>query len=48
MVFNLVEFNKQFRYFWWLLPDGWEIWRRRKEDRWPHSTPNNGVELLDP
>ncbi len=50
MVFNLVAVNKEFRYYWWLLPSLEEILRRRTKlaNQWPRSTRLDGVEILDP
>jgi hypothetical protein len=59
MVFNLLEFNNQFKYYWWLdnrRPSRyWNLsWGEDKQPRttpawrWPTSTPPEGVEIMDP
>jgi hypothetical protein len=60
MVFNLLDFNKQFSYYWWLNTSRpsryWKIgWGEDKQtrtttakSRWPSSTPPEGVEIMDP
>ncbi len=50
MVFSLVDFNTQFRYYWWLLPSLEESLRRRTElaNQRLSSTQPDGVEILNP
>jgi hypothetical protein len=53
MVFNLLEFNNRFKYYWWLVHtrtswgENWGARRTTALNRWPASTPREGVEILD-
>ena len=55
MVFNLLDFNKQFSYYWWLKPRniGWGKDKKTRTttatSRWPTSTPPpEGAHIMDP
>ncbi len=56
MVFNLLSFNKQFSYYWWLNSRHWNIgWGEDKKtrtttakSRWPSLSVPEGVEIMDP
>ena len=51
MVFSWPEFNKQYRYYWWLLPtqpDGDWGWRTPDVIPWPRAPPPADVEMSDP
>jgi hypothetical protein len=54
MVFNLLEFNNRFKYYWWLVNTrtswGENGWPRTTTAlyRWPASTQREGVEMKDP
>ncbi len=50
MVFNLLDFNKQFSYYWWLKPRniGWGK-DKKTRTRWPTSmTPQEEAQIMDP
>ena len=60
MVFNLLEFNKRFRYYWWLtVNENQRSWGGNQRSwggpadeiipwQWPRAEPPEGIVIVDP